>query len=304
VRLGRSGDVSAQRVTAHMAGQAVKRPADGSEDGGDHLGPRSVPARPEEDQMTEISPTPNPEADVAPEGRRGSRRSRAGARRAALAVVPLALLGSGALIYQASNAAFTASTSTGSNSWSAGNVFVSNSSSGSALFSVTALKPTTAAAATSKCLTVSYTGNLAANVRMYLTGYSSTMRPAGPPGPVGAGTTDLGDYLRVIVEEGTGTQTDCSDFASTRYLTSGTTNGQSIGSLSTALTAFGSTYPGPSNASWAAPASSVGTPSVKTYKVTYWLPDIGQTGAPSQAALDDLQNTSLSTTFTWEAQNS
>ena len=41
-----------------------------------------------------------------------------------------------------------------------------------------------------------------------------------------------------------------------------------------------------------------------TYRVTYWLPDIGQVGAPgSQATLDDLQNTSLSTAFTWEAQN-
>jgi hypothetical protein len=268
--------------------------------------PGSDPARPEEDQMTEITPTSNLEADAAPAGGRcRARRPRgAGARRAAFAVVPLALLGSGAMIYQASNAAFTANTATGSNSWTAGNVLVTNSSAGSALFTVAALKPTTAAAATSKCLTVSYTGNLAANVRLYLTGYSSTPRPAGPPGPVGAGTTDLGNYLRVIVEEGSGAQSDCSDFVSSRYVTSGTTTGQTIGSLSTALTSFGSTYPGPSNTSWAAPASSVGTPAVKTYKVTYWLPDIGQTGAPTQNALDDLQNTNLSTTFTWEAQNS
>jgi hypothetical protein len=255
--------------------------------------------------MTEITPTSSLEADATPAGgRRRFRRSHGtGARRAALAVVPLALLGSGALIYQASNAAFTASTSTGSNSWTAGNVFVTNSSAGSALFSVSALKPTTAAAATAKCLTVSYTGNLAANVRMYLTGYSSTLRPAGPPGPVAAGTTDLGDYMRVIVEEGSGTQSNCSDFTPSRYLTSGTTNGQTIHSLSTALTSFGSTYPGPSNTSWAAPASSQASPSTLTYRVTYWLPDIGQTGAPTQTALDDLQNTSLSTTFTWEAQN-
>jgi hypothetical protein len=262
--------------------------------------------------MTEITPTSTLEADATPAGgRRRSRRPRGtGARRAALAVVPLALLGSGALIYQASNAAFTASTSTGSNSWTAGNVFVTNSSAGSALFSVSALKPMTEAAAATtpganvKCLTVSYTGNLAANVRMYLTGYSSTLRPAGPPGPVAAGTTDLGDYLRVVVEEGSGTQSDCSDFTRTRYLTSGTTDGQSMTSLKTALTSFSSTYPGPSNTPWAAPASSVGTPAVKTYKVTYWLPDIGEVGAPTQTALDDLQNTSLGVKFTWEAQNS
>jgi len=267
------------------------------------------PALPEEDQMTEITPTSNLEADAALKGgRRRARRSRGGgARRAALAVVPLALLGSGAMIYQASNAAFTAKTSTGSNSWTAGNVFVTNSSAGSALFSVAALKPMTeaaAATANAKCLTVSYTGNLAANVRLYLTGYSSTLRPAGPPGPGAAGTTDLGDYLRVVVEEGTGTASDCSDFTRTRYLTSGTTDGQTMTSLKTALTSFSSTYPGPSNTPWAAPASSVGTPAVKAYKVTYWLPDIGEVGAPTQTALDDLQNTTLSTTLTWEAQNS
>jgi hypothetical protein len=255
--------------------------------------------------MTEISSTPTTRrAARAVEGhRRGGRRRGTGARRAALAVVPLALLGSGALIYQASNAAFTANTSTGTNSWTAGNVFVTNGSSGSALFNVTALKPTTAAAATSKCVLVSYTGNLAANLRLYLTSYTSTPRPAGPPGPLSAGSYDLGNYLRVSVEEGSGAATDCSDFASTRYLTAGTTAGQTIGSLATALTAFSSTYPGASNSSWSAPASSVGSPSTKTYKITYWLPDIGQPNAPSQSILDDLQNSSLSTTLTWEAQN-
>jgi hypothetical protein len=274
------------------------------DDGGDHLSPRSEPARPEEDQMTEITPTSNLEADAAPAGgRRRARRARgAGARRAALAVVPLALLGSGAMIYQASNAAFTASTSTGSNSWTAGNVFLTNSSSAGALFSVSAMKPTTEAAAATaniKCVKVDYTGNLAANVRLYLTGYSSTLRPAGPPGPVGAGTNDLGDYLRVIVEEGTGSNANCSDFVSGRYLTTGSTDGQTMKSLKTALTSFSSTYPGPSNTSWA-PSGAAS----KTYKVTYWLPDIGEVGAPTQTVLDDLQNTTLSTTFTWEAQNS
>jgi hypothetical protein len=254
--------------------------------------------------MTEITPTSNLEADATLAGgrRRASGPRSAGARRAALAVVPLALLGSGAMIYQASNAAFTASTSTGSNSWTAGNVFVSNSSSGSALFSVTGMKPMTEAAAATaniKCVTVNYTGNLAANVRLYLTGYSSTVRPAGPPGPVAAGTNDLGDYLRMIVQEGTGTQANCSDFVASRYLTAGTTDGQSMTSLKTALTSFSSTYPGPSNASWA-PSGAAS----KTYKVTYWLPDIGEVGAPTQTVLDDLQNTTLSTTFTWEAQNS
>jgi hypothetical protein len=242
--------------------------------------------------MTEIDSSPTTRAQQG----RGGRRGGTGARRAALAVVPLALLGSGALVYQASNAAFTASTSTGANNWTAGNVVVGNSSSSSALFSVSPMKPTSAAAGTTKCVLVSYTGNLAANLRMYLTSYSTTPRPGG--------SYDPGNYLRVTVEEGTGAVTDCSDFSSTRYLTTGTTAGQTIGSLATALTAFSSTYPGGSNGSWSAAASSNASPSTKMYRISSWLPDIGQPNAPSQAILDDLQSSIVSTAFTWEAQNS
>ena len=264
----------------------------------DHLGPAvPEPAPPEEDLMTDIDSTPTTRrATRAQEGRRrGERRRGAGARRAALAVVPLALLGSGALVYQASNAAFTASTSTGNNSWTAGNVFLGNSSSGSALFNLSAMKPSTAAAATTKCAVVSYTGNLAANVRMYVTSFTSAARSGGSNDPSG--------WMRVTVEEGSGVQTDCSDFVSSRYLTSGTTGGMDVWSLAGALTAFSSTYPGASNTSWSAPASSVGSPTKKAYRISTWLPDVGQPGAPSQSVLDDLQNSTLSLNFTWEAQS-
>src|SRR5215213_2889912 len=140
---------------------------------------RPRPAPPEEDQMTQTSPAPATRRGArALEGRRRGARSQGGARRAAL-------------VYQASNAAFTASTSTGSNAWNAGNVFVANDSSGAALFNVSAMKPGTAGTAATKCVVVSYTGSLAANLRLYLTGYSSTPRPAGPPGPLTAGSYDL-----------------------------------------------------------------------------------------------------------------
>ena len=107
------------------------------------------------------------------------------------------------------------------------------------------------------------------------------------------------------MDEGTGTATDCNDFTHVQYLTSGTTDGQTLKSLKTALTSFSSTYPSGSNTAWAAPASSVASPAKRVFKITYWLPDTGEVGAPgSQATLDDLQNTTLATTFTWEAQNS
>jgi hypothetical protein len=246
--------------------------------------------------MTEISSIPTTRRSArALEGHRRRARRGGGTRRAALGVVPLALLGSGALVYQASNAAFTANTSTGNNAWNAGNVFLTNGSSGAALFNLTAMKPTSAAAGTTKCVVVSYTGNLAANVRMYVKNFTSAARSGGSYDPSG--------YVRVTAEEGSGSQTDCSDFVSARYLTSGTTAGMTMFALQSALTSFSSSYQGGSNTSWAAPASSVATPSTKTYRISTWLPDIGQPNAPSQAVLDDLQNSTISFDFTWEAQN-
>src|ERR687886_499089 len=105
--------------------------------------------------MTEISSIATTRRQSrALEGHRRRARRGGGPRRAALAVVPLALLGSGAFVYQASNAAFTANTSTGSNAWTAGNVMVSNTTSGSTTVSISNLKPgwgSTAGNAQSKC---------------------------------------------------------------------------------------------------------------------------------------------------------
>jgi hypothetical protein len=228
--------------------------------------------------------------------------------------VPLAVIASGAMIYQASNAAFTATTSTGSNSWTAGSVVLTDSTSGSALFTVSALKPGFAAAA-SKCVKVSYAGNLNANIRMYVSAYTSTARAAavGPP-VITAGTELLGDYLRVGIQDGTGNAADCSDFTPNAYLTSGgapsTTGGESFKAFWTSYNAFPTlpaTYDGPAT-TWAVTGAAT-----KTFKITYWLPDLGETGAPTtfgapftslQQKYDDIQGSSLSATLTWQAQSS
>jgi hypothetical protein len=272
--------------------------------------------------MTQIDPSPSTRrAARALEGRRrGERRRGGGARRAALAVVPLALLGSGALVYQASNAAFTASTSTGTNSWTAGNVMVSNTTSGSTSISISNLKPgfaATASNAQSKCVQVSYAGNLAANVRMYVSAFNSVARPGSGAGSISgmaAGSEKLEDYLRVAIEEGTGANSDCTDFtASGKYLTtanaSASTGGELFKTFKTGYAAFPTL---PAGYDGNATTWAVSGPATRTFKVTYWLPDMGETGAPTlagsfatpQARFDDLQGSALSATLTWEAQNS
>lgn len=247
--------------------------------------------------MTDHTPTPPTRRDaLTQEGRRSRRRG--GARRAAFAVVPLALLGSGALVYQASNAAFTASTSTGSNSWTAGSVVLTNGSSGSQLFNVSALKPGVASAATTKCVNVTYTGSLAANVKLYI-GTAPTSTP-------GTGGGNLGSLLRVSVEEGTGsTDAACTGFTSAgspKYLNAGADKGQTLNTFQSGDSSFTGNYPSTATP-WAAPVGS-GTPQVASYRVIYWLPDTDDADNPTaQTPLNAVMGSQITATLTWEARN-
>jgi hypothetical protein len=244
------------------------------------------------------APTTVPTTRREARAHEGRRRRRGAGRRAALAVVPLALLGSGALVYQASNAAFTATTSTGANSWTAGSVAVTNSSSGGALFSPTAVKPNSSNAVSS-CLRVSYTGSLASDVKFYVTGYSN-------PTP-GANSHNLGTYLRLTIELSSTATTNaaCAGFTATgTYVNSGGVAGNTLADLS-ASNAWGSPLE-----TWAAAVGSV-TPQTRSYKITYWLPDYNEAGITGQTAnagldqalLNDLQGAQTAATLTWEARN-
>jgi hypothetical protein len=211
----------------------------------------------------------------------------------ALAVVPIAVLGSGALIYQASNAAFTATTQSSSNAWAAGDVVLDNSTSGSALFSVTSIKPGAALAATQfQCVTVDYTGSLASSVKLYLANFSN-------PTP-GANAHNLGSYLRVKIEQSSTTTSDaaCTGFTATgTYVNAGGAAGNDLATLAGAATNWTNGL-----GAWAAPAGNV-TPQHRSYKISYWLPDVAEAGMPDQATLDDLQGASTQTDLVWEARN-
>lgn len=176
-------------------------------------------------------------------------------------LIPLALLASSAVVYQASNAAFTATTANPANSWASGTVALTDNDSGAALFTASGLKPGSTG---TKCMVVTYSGTLAAAVKLYATSYTDN---------------GLAQYLTFSVDEGTGSAADCSDFGAGSNLYTGTLDG------------FSTTKTGYANgvSSWA-PAGSSGA--TKTYRFSWTLQDN-----------DGAQGKTSAATFTWEAQN-
>lgn len=83
-------------------------------------------------------------------------------------------------------AAFTSSTSNAGNSFTSGTVVLTDDDSNGAMFTLTNMKPTDPAVA--KCIAVTYTGNLAANVVLFRNSI------------VG----NLAQYLNLVVTRGTG----------------------------------------------------------------------------------------------------
>jgi hypothetical protein len=86
-------------------------------------------------------------------------------RMVAGALVP-GLVGSGALVWHESSAAFSATSSNPSNSWSAGTVNMTDNDGGTALL---ALANATPGQSDAGCITVTYSGSLAATVWLYAT---------------------------------------------------------------------------------------------------------------------------------------
>jgi hypothetical protein len=185
--------------------------------------------------------------------------SAVGDRVKVLAVL-LAVLASGVMVWRASNAAFSATTSNTGNTWTAGTVSLTDDDSNTAMFTATGLKPNATAA---KCITVTYTGNLASSVKLYATSYTGT----------------LGTYLNLTVEQGTGgSYSSCTGFTTGSTLYSGTLAGFA-GAKVDFSTGVGSFAP-----------STNGSTAV--YRFTYTVQDT-----------NSAQGLSSTCGFTWEAQN-
>jgi hypothetical protein len=187
-------------------------------------------------------------------------------RIALLASIPVALIASGAMVWQASYSAFTAKDSTPVNNWAAGTVALADDAS-SAMFSVTNMKP---GATGQKCIVVTSNGSLPSQVKLYATSYSTTNL--------------LSTYINLTVEEGTGGTFagGCTGFvASSTIFATGTMLSFS------AKNSFATGVGGAWLPTGAAPES-------KSYRITYTLlstaPDTAQGGTANLA-------------FTWEAQN-
>lgn len=178
------------------------------------------------------------------------------------------LLGSGAMVWQGSQAAFTATTANAGNSWSSGQVVLGDDDSNAALFAtLTGLKPGAGATGTgTKCIKVTYTGNLATTVKLYTTAASY------------AGT--LGTYLDMVIDEGStvGDFSTCTGFVVSNNIYTGT------------LANFASTK--------TSHANGVGTwgpsvnPTVMVYRFKWTLQDT-----------DSAQNKTAGIGFTFEAQS-
>jgi hypothetical protein len=163
-------------------------------------------------------------------------------RRILACAVPAGLVLSGLLVWHSSSAAFTAETSNPGNSFSAGTVTLSDDDTGTAMFTVTGLRPGSTG---TNCLAVGYTGSLAAAVRLYVA-----------PGDYTG--TGLGTYLSLTVDEGTGGAFgSCSGFS-----------GSSIYSGTLANLASSSTDSATGVGTWAPTGSAT-----RTYRFTYTLAD-------------------------------
>ncbi len=129
------------------------------------------------------------------------RNRRAMAYRAIAMVASLAFVS--VLVMTSSRAAFVDTTDNTSNQFSAGTVVLNDDDAGSVLFNVNNLAPTQNR---TNCITVSYTGSLAANVHLY-----------------GAASGSLAQYLDVVIDVGTGgSYNNCTGFTSGSTLYTGT----------------------------------------------------------------------------------
>jgi hypothetical protein len=155
-------------------------------------------------------------------------------------------------------------------------VALTDDDGGSALFTVTNLKPGSTG---TKCIVVTSNASLASTVKLYATASSF------------AQTKTLADNITLTVTQGSSTSSGgvCTGFTADNGASNTTTG---------SMTSFNSSYTNFANGfgTWA-PAAGNGI--TKTYQISYTL----NSGA-NQAATDAMQGGTAQVGFTWEEQNS
>ncbi len=204
------------------------------------------------------------------------------------AAVPVGLVLSAAVVWQSTSAAFTASTENSGNSWQAGSVTLADSDRGAALFDPAndgAIRP---GVPRSRCLRVDYTGDLPADIKLYVTT------------PAGTLTTSLDDYLVMSVEQGrnvvatTPVDPGCADFLPTTGGPTFVYNTTSAGDAGADQNRTMSDLKTHASFATGLPVGAAVPKDVSlTFRITYQV-----------TGVNAAQGTSTKATFTWEAQNS
>lgn len=197
----------------------------------------------------------------------------------------IGLLIAGMLVWQGSNAAFTASTSAAGNAWNAGTVSLQNNSvdgtfrsAGQATFSVNNIKPGSTGTA---CVTVRSTGSVPSTGRFYVQNVTGTIAPA------------LAPQIQLSVEvgalpNGTGAGTSIpASCAGAPAFSAVLTN--------VALTAMPGSYAAAGN-SWTLAGGTAVTEN-RVYRITWTFATTG-----TNAGDNLLQGRSAGADFVWEVQ--
>lgn len=185
------------------------------------------------------------------------------------AVIPAALLASGAVVSQASYSAYSASTSNPTSNWTTGTVNLADDDTSTALFTASALKPGSTG---TKCIAVTSTGSLASSVKLY--------------GTAPATTKALASYINLAITQGAGGSFgSCTGF--TPAATNPTVYSGTVDNLGTSSTSYATGL-----GTWTPIGSGSET---QTYRIVYTV---------SSTAPDSTQGGTAALGLTWEAQNS
>lgn len=198
-----------------------------------------------------------------------SRPSRRTTKVAAALTTPIAVLAAGALVYQASYAAFTGQTRNSGNEWSTGSISLTDDDQGSARFQVRNMLP---GDTDSKCLTITANASVPSMVKGYAINPVTSVQ-------------GLESRIKMTVQSGTGGSfTDCTGFVPIP--------GEPVVPPQPLATLFDNNSFDKALGGW-----EVGTGThTRTYKMTWTFDTAGMT----QQQIDQLQGAKTGLDFQWE----
>lgn len=190
----------------------------------------------------------------------------------AAAATPIAVLVAGAMVYQASYAAFTGQTRNSGNQWSTGSIKLTDDDGGTSRFQVASMKPLDFGSA---CIKLTADASVSSTVKGY------TLNP------VSSGS-DLENRVKMQVEAGTGgTFANCTGFTPVA--------GDPVVPEVTLTELAGSNSWGTALGGWVVPAGI----SERTYRFSWRFDTAGM----SQAQIDALQGKSTGIDLQWEMRS-